>query len=100
MQSWISWSNPDFTNSDENGRNHLRERIHVVINAPRMFVIPDELKVKSTEEKNREAVDKAIQETIQELAFSAKANSNEKEDKQASDDIDQYNASLPQMTVV
>lgn len=90
----------DFTNSDENGRNHLRERIHVVINAPRMFVIPDELKVKSTEEKNREAVDKAIQETIQELAFSAKANSNEKEDKQASDDIDQYNASLSQMTVV
>ena len=90
----------DFTNFDENGRNHLRERIHVVVNAPRMFVIPDELKVKGTEEKNREAVDKVIQETIQELTSSAKDNSNEKAIKQASNAIDQYNASLPQMTVV
>lgn len=90
----------DFTNFDENGRNHLRERIHVIVNAPRMFVIPDELKVKGTEEKNREAVDKVIQETIQELTSSAKDNSNEKAIKQASNAIDQYNASLPQMTVV
>jgi hypothetical protein len=90
----------DFTNFDENGRNHLRERIHVVINAPRMFAIPDELKVKGAEEKDKEAIDKAIQETIQELTVSAKDSSRENEAKQASDAIDQYNASLPQMTVV
>lgn len=89
-----------FTNFDENGRERLRDRIHVVINAPRMFVIPDELKVKSTEEKNSEALEKAIQETVQELTSSAKSNSDEKEDKQVSDAIDKYNESLPQMTVV
>ena len=87
----------DFSNFDENTREQLRDRIHVVVNAPHMFVIPDELKVKSIEEKKREALDEAIQETVQELV---KSNSNEKEDKQARDAIDRYNESLPPITVV
>ena len=36
----------DFTDFDETSRKKLRERIHVVINARNMFVVPDELKVK------------------------------------------------------
>jgi len=90
----------DFSNFDENVREQLRDRIHIVVNAPHMFVIPDELKVKSTEKKNREALDKAIQETIQELTSTDESSSNEKEAKQISDAIDQYNASLPPIIVV
>ena len=90
----------DFSSFDENVREQLRDRIHIVVNAPHMFVIPDELKVKSTEEKNSEALDKAIQDTIQELTSLVKSTSNVKEEQQASDTIDQHNASLPPMTVV
>ena len=35
----------DFTNFDNETREKLRERIHVVINAPKTFVVPKELKV-------------------------------------------------------
>ena len=36
----------DFTDYDEATRTKLCERIHVVVNAPRTFVIPEEIKVK------------------------------------------------------
>lgn len=90
----------NFSNFDENTREQLRDRIHIVVNAPHMFVIPYELKVKSTEEKNSEALEKAIQETVQELTSSARSTGEEKEDKQVSDAIDKYNESLPPMIVV
>lgn len=41
----------DFTDYDAATRTKLCERIHVVINAPRMFVVPEDLKVKHTEHK-------------------------------------------------
>lgn len=36
----------DYSNFDEKVREQLRDRIHIVVNAPRMFVLPEELKVK------------------------------------------------------
>lgn len=78
-----------FTDCDESTRKKLCKRIHVVVNAPKTFVIPENLKVKyPAEEKQTERGN-----THQEF-------SSEENKQMIRDSIDEYNASLPKMIVI
>ena len=78
-----------FTDCDESTRTKLCKRIHVVVNAPRTFVIPENLKIQyPVEEKQTERGN-----THQEF-------SSEENKQMIRDSIDEYNASLPKMIVI